>query len=211
LDLCLQETPVSIRNEDECAKVLYQAVLTHWESVFPKEDVSVLQWIERVRCLREWVPELRLPAMGVDELQQVAENLCRGNRSLDQVRSGAWLQWLGSLLSQEQLRAVQQEVPERMEVPSGSSIRIEYQQGKPPVLAVKIQEVFSWKETPRIARGRVPLLLHLLAPNGRPQQVTDDLSSFWSYGYAEVKKELKRRYPKHSWPEDPWSASPTRR
>lgn len=211
LDLCLQETPVSIRNEEECTNVLYEAVLTHWESVFPKDDNSVMQWIERVRCLSDWVPELELPALGTESLQEVARELCRGNRSLEQVRSGAWLQWLGGLLTAEQLRAVQQEVPERIEVPSGSSIRLEYQRGKPPVLAVKIQEVFSWKQTPRIARGRVPLLLHLLAPNGRPQQVTDDLSSFWSYGYTEVKKELKRRYPKHSWPEDPWSASPTRR
>jgi ATP-dependent helicase HrpB len=115
------------------------------------------------------------------------------------------------LLTPEQSRSLQIEAPERIEVPSGSSIRIEYQIGKPPILAVKIQEVFSWKQTPRVAKGRVPLLLHLLAPNGRPQQITDDLASFWSRGYAEVKKELKRRYPKHSWPEDPWTAQPTKR
>jgi ATP-dependent helicase HrpB len=106
---------------------------------------------------------------------------------------------------------LQQEVPERIVVPSGSTLKIEYQQGATPVLAVKIQEVFSWKQTPRIAKGHLPLLLHLLAPSGRPQQITNDLASFWSSGYAEVKKELKRRYPKHSWPEDPWNASPTRR
>jgi ATP-dependent helicase HrpB len=71
------------------------------------------------------------------------------------------------------------------------------------VLAVRIQEVFGWQETPRIAGGRVRVLLHLLAPNFRPQQVTDDLTSFWKNTYAQVRKELRARYPKHAWPEDP--------
>ncbi|MFN7627701.1 MAG: ATP-dependent helicase C-terminal domain-containing protein, partial [Pirellula sp.] len=95
--------------------------------------------------------------------------------------------------------------------PSGSAVLIEDQEGKPPVLDVMIQEVFSWMQTPKIAGGRVPLLLHLLAPSMRAQQITDDLASFWKNGYPEVKKELKRRYPKHSWPDDPLSAPPTRR
>lgn len=210
-DLCLQETPISISDEEQCAEVLFRAVIANWESVFPKDDAGVAQWIQRVRCLREWVPELQIPEFSSSVIQEAARELCRGKRSLEQVRSGAWLQWLGACLSPDQQRALQQEVPERIVVPSGSSMKIEYQQGAAPVLAVKIQEVFSWKQTPRIARGRIPLLLHLLAPSGRPQQITNDLASFWSSGYAEVKKELKRRYPKHSWPEDPWNASPTRR
>jgi len=96
-------------------------------------------------------------------------------------------------------------------VPSGSRIRLQYSASGPPVLAVKLQEVFGWRETPRLARGRVPVLLHLLAPNGRPAQVTRDLESFWRSGYAEVRKELRGRYPKHPWPEDPLTAAPTRR
>ena len=88
---------------------------------------------------------------------------------------------------------------------------IEYEPGKPPVLAVRIQEVFGWTETPRLAGGRVPLLLHLLAPNHRPQQVTDDLRSFWENTYPVVRQELRRRYPKHAWPEDPWTATAERR
>ena len=210
-DLCLQETPISISDEEQCAEVLFKAVIANWESVFPNDDAGVAQWIQRVRCLREWVPELQIPELNSSAIQEAARELCRGKRSLEQVRSGAWLQWLGACLSPDQQRALQQEVPERIIVPSGSSLKIEYQQGAAPVLAVKIQEVFSWKQTPRIAKGRIPLLLHLLAPSGRPQQITNDLASFWSSGYAEVKKELKRRYPKHSWPEDPWNASPTRR
>ena len=78
-------------------------------------------------------------------------------------------------------------------------------------MAVKIQEIFSMKATPRIAMGRVPILLQLLSPNLRPQQITDDLASFWANGYLIVKKELKRRYPRHSWPDDPTTATPGRR
>jgi ATP-dependent helicase HrpB len=85
------------------------------------------------------------------------------------------------------------------------------EEGRPPVLAARIQELFGLAETPRVAAGRVPVLLHLLAPNGRPQQVTQDLKSFWATTYKEVRKELQGRYPKHAWPEDPWNARPQSR
>ncbi|MGP3950630.1 ATP-dependent RNA helicase [Streptomyces sp. 7N604] len=99
--------------------------------------------------------------------------------------------------------------PERLEVPSGSRVRIDYGGGQ-PVLAVKLQELFGLQETPRIAGGRVPLLVHLLSPAGRPAAVTADLASFWRDGYRSVRAELRGRYPKHPWPEDPASAEPTR-
>ena len=95
-------------------------------------------------------------------------------------------------------------------MPSGSHIRVEYEEGRPPVLAARIQEMFGLADTPRIARGRVKVLLHLLAPNYRPQQVTDDLASFWANGYPLVRKELRARYPKHSWPDDPLTAEAIR-
>ena len=96
-------------------------------------------------------------------------------------------------------------------VPSGSRIRLVYEPGRPPVLAARIQELFGWAQSPRIARGRTGVLLHLLAPNGRPQQVTDDLASFWNDAYHRIKSELRRRYPRHAWPDDPWNATPERR
>jgi ATP-dependent helicase HrpB len=157
------------------------------------------------------MPDLEFPAMDRERLMMVAKELCRSKRSLSDVRDGAWTDWLGGELNTVQRNVLEKEAPSRIVVPSGSSIRIEYQEGKQPVLAVKIQEVFSWMQTPKIAGGRVPLLVHLLAPSMRAQQITDDLASFWKNGYPEVKKELKRRYPKHSWPEDPLSAKPTRR
>jgi hypothetical protein len=104
--------------------------------------------------------------------------------------------------------------PVRIAVPSGMERRIEYAleadgTPRPPVLAVKLQELFGLAETPRIAEGRVPLLLHLLSPAGRPLQVTADLRSFWENTWPEVRREMKGRYPKHPWPEDPWSAPAT--
>ncbi|MFG3707728.1 ATP-dependent helicase HrpB [Micromonospora sp. NPDC047670] len=100
--------------------------------------------------------------------------------------------------------------PERITVPSGSRIRIDYADPAAPVLAVKLQETFGWRDAPRVADGRVPVLLHLLSPAGRPVAVTADLASFWRTGYPQVRAELRGRYPRHPWPEDPTTAAPTR-
>ncbi|NWN82770.1 MAG: ATP-dependent helicase HrpB, partial [Halomonas sp.] len=104
--------------------------------------------------------------------------------------------------------------PERLAVPSGASHRIDYApclEGKPPVLAVKLQECFGWHASPRVADGREAVLLHLLSPARRPLQVTTDLASFWAGGYAQVRREMRGRYPKHPWPEDPLTAEATAR
>jgi ATP-dependent helicase HrpB len=101
--------------------------------------------------------------------------------------------------------------PERLPVPSGSKVRIDYTDPAAPVLAVKVQEAFGWKDAPRLADGRIPVLLHLLSPAGRPVAVTRDLASFWATGYQQVRAELRGRYPRHPWPEDPTTAPPTRR
>ncbi|SCF30116.1 ATP-dependent helicase HrpB [Micromonospora mirobrigensis] len=100
--------------------------------------------------------------------------------------------------------------PERLTVPSGSRVRVDYSDPAAPVLAVKLQETFGWPVAPRIADGRVPVLLHLLSPAGRPVAVTADLASFWRTGYPQVRGELRGRYPRHPWPEDPTTAPPTR-
>jgi ATP-dependent helicase HrpB len=106
-------------------------------------------------------------------------------------------------------------VPERLEVPSGSWVKIDYpvvgDDGGRPVVAVKLQECFGWDRTPRLVGGRVPVLFHLLSPARRPLAVTDDLASFWSGPYAQVRAEMRGRYPRHPWPEDPWTAPATAR
>src|SRR5690606_38960129 len=101
--------------------------------------------------------------------------------------------------------------PTHLEVPSGSRVPIRYDDPDAPVLAVRLQEVFGMTATPRLAGGRVPLTLHLLSPAHRPVQVTRDLASFWRTGYFDVRRELKGRYPRHPWPDDPLTAPATRR
>ncbi|WP_405093492.1 helicase-related protein [Micromonospora sp. NBC_01392] len=118
---------------------------------------------------------------------------------------------LRRLLDWRQAARLDELAPERLPVPSGSRIRVDYADAAAPVLAVKLQETFGWRDVPRIADGRVPVLLHLLSPAGRPVAVTADLASFWRNGYPQVRAELRGRYPRHPWPEDPTTAEPTRR
>lgn len=115
------------------------------------------------------------------------------------------------LLDWKERRALDELAPTHVEVPSGSRIAVDYADAESPVLAVKLQELFGLTETPRIAGGKVPLTLHLLSPARRPIQVTRDLASFWREAYFEVRKDLRGRYPKHPWPEDPLTAPATRR
>ena len=137
-------------------------------------------------------------------------DICHGLRSIDEIRAADWLSRVQALIGFDRLAEIDRLAPADYELPNGKRHPLAYEPGNPPVLAVRIQEVFGMPETPRIAGGRVPLLLHLLGPNHRPQQVTADLASFWRNTYPTVKKELRRRYPKHSWPDDPLAARSTR-
>jgi ATP-dependent helicase HrpB len=118
---------------------------------------------------------------------------------------------LRGMLSHQQGRELERLAPEFMQVPTGSMIRVQYAPGETPVLAVRLQEFFGQTETPRVGAGAVPVLIHLLSPAGRPLAVTGDLRSFWNNAYADVRREMRGRYPKHPWPEDPLAAEPTRR
>jgi ATP-dependent helicase HrpB len=134
--------------------------------------------------------------------------LSAGKKSFADLRSGDWTGALSARLTHRQLQMLDREAPERWTVPTGNRIALRYELGKPPILAVRIQEMFGLADTPCVAGGRVKVLLHLLAPSYRPQQVTNDLASFWANTYPIVRKELRVRYPKHAWPEDPMSALP---
>lgn len=210
-DLVLDESPTALPLTEETARVLAAAAADNWERAFPVDELSVAGYLARVRCLARWLPELQLPLWDDAALRELLPELSLGRRSLAELRAGPWLALLKNRLTREQLRAVEQFAPERLVVPSGRSAALAYEDGRPPVLAVRIQELFGLAETPRIARGRVPVLLHLLAPNQRVQQVTDDLRSFWDNVYPQVRKDLRGRYPKHAWPEDPWNARPGRK
>ena len=205
LDLALAEVRINPTDGEAVAECLHRAACAAWDRVVPKAT-DVEQFLARVACLREWLPEAGLPCLDTTRLQEIARDVCYGRRSFAELREGPWLETIRASLTPADLQLLDREAPERLLVPSGSRIALVYEPGRPPVLAARIQELFGLKETPRVARGRIAVLMHLLAPNMRPQQVTQDLQSFWSTTYAEVRKELKRRYPKHAWPEDPWTA-----
>jgi ATP-dependent helicase HrpB len=114
-------------------------------------------------------------------------------------------------LTWEQRRALDALAPTHVTVPTGSRIPVDYSDPRAPALAVRLQELFGLADTPRVAGGAVPLTLHLLSPARRPVQVTRDLAGFWRSSYFDVRKDLRGRYPKHEWPDDPLSATPTRR
>lgn len=204
-DLVLEETPTTIVDSVAAADVLFQAARSQLDLVMPQDD-DFSSFVARGRCLREWMPQLSLPHFDDSLMLGVLRELCQGRRSFSELKSAPWLAAVQSKLDYALVQTIEREAPERITVPSGGRIRLVYEADRPPVLPVRIQEVFGLKQTPRIAGGRISVLLHLLAPNMRPQQVTDDLASFWANTYPDVRKELKRRYPKHSWPEDPLTA-----
>jgi ATP-dependent helicase HrpB len=210
-DLVIAETEVPPPDAAAAETILVAAAAERLERSLSLDDPETSSFLLRVRCLADWMPELSLPRFNEDDLRALLPSLAAGRKSFAELRRAPLLEVLQGGLSYPQLEAVRREAPERLEVPSGSHIKLVYEPGKPPVLAARIQELFGLAETPRVAAGRVPVLLHLLAPNGRPQQVTQDLRSFWESTYPQVRKELQGRYPKHAWPADPWNARPERR
>ena len=168
----------------------------------------------RVRLLGRAFPEENWPELSDEKLLANPEEwlapFLAGIRSREQLAGLDILPpWL-SLLTREQRGLLEQRTPTALTVPSGRRIPLDYAAGEVPVLAVKLQEMFGQADTPTVAEGRVKVLVHLLSPARRPVQVTQDLRGFWNSGYVQVKKELKGRYPKHPWPDDPWKAVPTR-
>jgi ATP-dependent helicase HrpB len=149
------------------------------------------------------VRRMRFAGMPAD-VQALAERAVRGRTSLEAVD-------LGHGLTDDERRRLELGAPSTIPVPSGRRVTLEYRDDGSVVAAVKLQELFGLADTPRVGSGRAPVLLELLAPNGRPVQTTRDLRSFWERTYPQVRKELRGRYPKHPWPEDPWTAPPTAR
>ena len=210
-DLVLEEVETGEVDDELAGRALADAAARDLARYLPLAEPETGQFLARVRSLRAWVPELELPAFDEVELAALLPEHAFGARSLAELKKRDLAAFLRSKLSFEQQRALEREAPEALAVPSGSRIRLVYEPGRPPVLAARIQELFGLAETPTVARGRARVLLHLLAPNHRPQQVTDDLVSFWNGAYHQIKNELRRRYPRHAWPDDPWNATPERR
>jgi ATP-dependent helicase HrpB len=209
LDLVIAEQAAEPAPE-RAAELLATAAARDPARALALDDEETQRLRARLACLRAWRPALQLPAVDDAALRELLPILCAGRRSFAELRRAPLADVLLAQLDPRQRQALEREAPDRLEVPSGSRIRLEYQPGAAPVLRARIQELFGLVDTPRVAGGQVPVLVHLLAPNYRPQQVTTDLRSFWQKTYPEVRKELRARYPKHSWPEDPLTATPVR-
>ncbi|ADV66350.1 ATP-dependent helicase HrpB [Deinococcus maricopensis] len=180
----------------------------------PWSDAAV-QLRARVASLRAWRPDLDLPDLGDAALLGTLDVWLTphlgGVRTRDDLGRLDTFTLLQALVPWDAARTLDDLTPTHLTVPSGSRVRLTYHpDGAAPVLAVKLQELFGLADTPAVNAGRTPVLLHLLSPAGRPVQVTQDLRSFWQGGYFEVRKDLRGRYPKHPWPDDPWTATPTK-
>ncbi len=174
-------------------------------------DPELEQLTARIACALEWEPGCGLEPLEGPFLEGLLPALVQGCRSFEDLQRRPVASLVLSSLPHGARSALERLAPERVRVPTGSQIRLRYEAGRPPVLAVRIQELFGLATTPTVAGGRVPCLLHLLAPNQRPQQVTDDLAGFWERTWPQVRKDLRARYPRHAWPEDPLAAEPQRR
>ncbi|MGD0584765.1 MAG: ATP-dependent helicase HrpB [Oryzomonas sp.] len=211
--LLLSSAPYLPASEELCPVILDAVRASRLELLDMGEPVRRLQG--RVSLLARAMPEEGWPDLSDGTLLETLEEWLgphlEGVRTARQLWALDVAALLLGLLDYRSRRLLDELAPTHLDVPSGSRIRLDYSAGDWPVLAVKLQELFGLADTPTIAKGRVGVLLHLLSPAGRPIQVTQDLKGFWNGAYHEVKKELKGRYPKHPWPDDPWSARPTRR
>ncbi|HCJ7432127.1 TPA: ATP-dependent helicase HrpB [Citrobacter freundii] len=212
--LTVKVQPLAKPSEEE----LHQAMLNGIRD----KGLSVLNWTPeaeqfrlRLQCAANWLPEYDWPAVDEDSLLKTLELWLlphmSGVHSLRALKALNVGQALRGLLDWSMLQRLDSELPAHYTVPTGSRIAIRYHEDNPPVLAVRMQEMFGEANTPTIAQGRVLLVLELLSPAQRPLQVTSDLSAFWQGSYREVQKEMKGRYPKHVWPDDPANTAPTRR
>ncbi|QXF32539.1 ATP-dependent helicase HrpB [Photorhabdus luminescens] len=176
---------------------------------------AAVQLCIRIQCAAKWLPEMEWPAVDNDALMASLDDwlmpFLTGVRDLKGLKQIDLLPVLENLLDWQQQQCLDNELPIYYTVPTGSRIAIRYFSDKPPVLSVRMQEMYGEQQSPSLAKGRVTLVLELLSPAQRPLQITQDLAAFWQGSYREVQKEMKGRYPKHLWPDDPANTVPTRR
>jgi ATP-dependent helicase HrpB len=187
---------------DEAARLLANEVLSG-RLVLNDWDESVEQWIVRLNLLSKWCPELELPPLTPEDRQVLLEELCHGWFSFKEIKDRPVRNEVRNWLSSAQQMLLEKHAPERITLRNGRTSRVHYDPANPPHMAMRIQELFGVHSTPVIAMGRVPLLLHILAPSMRPVQITQDLAGFWRDHYPRIKQELQRKYPKHKWPDIP--------
>lgn len=211
--ITLKEQPMAQPDEERTARALLGAIRRNGLGMLPMGK-SAASLLARMRTMfhsgAEGWPDLSEEGLLAGLESWLLPHLY-GIRKETELQKLSMAAVLGSMLSWEQSRELDEHAPTHWTAPSGSKIPIDYSDPAAPILSVRLQELFGLKETPKVGRGKLPLTLHLLSPAHRPVQVTRDLVSFWEKTYFEVKKDLKGRYPKHYWPDDPYAAQPTNR
>jgi len=213
-NLIAQQKPLHNPSTEKTVALLCNVIRKEGLRIFDlTKDFEELQ--ARIFCLQIWRPEISLPNFSeeglLDKIETWAAPFLEKVKRRDDFKKLNLLHLLNPLFSWDQMQMLNKYAPEKIKVPSGSEISLSYTaDGNNPVLAVRLQEVFGLSDTPTINEGRTPVLMHLLSPGYKPVQVTQDLRSFWTNIYPEVRKELRVRYQKHSWPEDPWTAEAVR-
>jgi ATP-dependent helicase HrpB len=197
-DLVVASRRVDPPPADAAARLLADEILSG-RLKLPKWDHSVEQWILRLNRLAAWCPDFGLPPIGPEERRHIIEQLCHGAVSYKDLKDREVKPVVKSWLSPAQHDVLEKHAPERVSLSNGRTPKVTYEADGPPFIALRIQELFGVTQTPRIAAGRVPLSVHILAPSMRPVQVTQDLASFWREHYPRIKSELQRKYPKHEW------------
>ncbi|HRX06622.1 MAG TPA: ATP-dependent helicase HrpB [Kiritimatiellia bacterium] len=197
-DLPLSSSPLDPPPAEESARLLAKAVLSG-ECPLKKWDRAVDQWIARVNLLAAACPDWDLPSCGETERELVVQQICHGAVSAKEVKDRPVLPAFRSLLSPAQTALVEQHMPERVTLSNGRSVKVQYADAAEPFISARIQELFGVETLPALAAGRIPLVLHILAPSHRPVQITKDLPGFWRDHYPRIKKELSRKYPRHEW------------
>jgi ATP-dependent helicase HrpB len=210
--LLLSQRPFTPTNE-EAAPIVCEAIRTTGNMLTFSNEARQMQ--ARAGLMKRVFPEETWPDLSDEQLFSKPEKWLLpwlgGIRSAEGIAKLNVLPALKARLSREQARLLDERAPVSIVVPSGHNVTLDYSSGNSPILAVKLQEMFGLADTPMIAGNRVKILLHLLSPARRPVQITQDLKGFWNKAYQQVKKDLKGRYPKHPWPDDPWNAMPTGR
>jgi ATP-dependent helicase HrpB len=197
-DLAIGTRRVEPPPPEEAARLLSEEVIAG-RLILKEWDQGIEQWILRLNLLNQWCPELALPALGDQDRRHLIEQICHGAIGYKDIKDKPVKPVVRSWLSTAQEELLEKHAPERLTLTNGRTPKVVYETGAPPHIAVRIQELYDVNTTPRIAMGRVSVLIHILAPNMRPVQVTQDLAGFWREHYPRVKQELQRKYPKHQW------------
>jgi ATP-dependent helicase HrpB len=196
--LALAERRVEPPPADEAARLLAAEVLagrlalTEW-------DHAVEQWIVRLNLLVKWCPELALPPVTDDDRRHLVEQLCHGAFGYKDIKDRPVKPLVQGWLNESQRASLDKYAPERLALSNGRTPKVTYDAANPPHVALRIQELYDVTQTPKIAMGRVPVLMHILTPGMKPVQVTQDLAGFWREHYPKLKQELQRKYPRHEW------------